>query len=116
MIPSVSEVSKLSSLPINEAIEQPEVQNAIGKKHALKRYDQFTLILSQIPDRNVTELFKTIFVFPFIEDNKDQEKTYKGLVSLGNRLKMEHESWIKEMIKRKYRLERYEKLNIDLIL
>ena len=44
MIPSVSEVSKLSSLPINEAIEQPEVQNAIGKKHALKRYDQFTII------------------------------------------------------------------------
>ena len=43
MIPSVSEVSKLSSLPINEAIEQPEVQNAIGKKHALKRYDQFTI-------------------------------------------------------------------------
>ena len=44
MIPSVSEVSKLSSLPINEAIEQPEVQNALGKKHALKRYDQFTII------------------------------------------------------------------------
>ena len=43
MIPSVSEVSKLSSLPINEAIEQPEVQNAIGTKHALKRYDQFTI-------------------------------------------------------------------------
>ena len=43
MIPSVSEVSKLSSLPINEAIEQPEVQNAIGKKNALKRYDQFTI-------------------------------------------------------------------------
>ena len=43
MIPSVSEVSKLSSLPINEAIEQQEVQNAIGKKHALKRYDQFTI-------------------------------------------------------------------------
>ena len=43
MIPSVSEVSKLSSLPINEAIEQPEVQNAIGKKHASKRYDQFTI-------------------------------------------------------------------------
>jgi len=31
VIPSVSEVSKLSSLPINEAIEQPEVQNAIVK-------------------------------------------------------------------------------------
>ena len=43
MIPSVSEVSKLSSLPINEAIEQPEVQNAIGKKYASKRYDQFTI-------------------------------------------------------------------------
>ena len=43
MIPSVSEVSKLSSLPINEAIEQPEVQNAIGKRHALKRYDKFTI-------------------------------------------------------------------------
>ena len=43
MIPSVSEVSKISSLSINEAIEQPEVQNAIGKKHALKRYDQFTI-------------------------------------------------------------------------
>ena len=54
-----------------------------------------------------------MFVFPFIEDDKGQENTYKGLVSLGNRLKMEHESWIKEMIKRKYRLERYEKLNID---
>ena len=43
MIPSVSEVSKLSSLPINEAIEQPEVQNAIGKKYASKRYDQSTI-------------------------------------------------------------------------
>ena len=60
-----------------------------------------------------TNFLKTMFVFPFIEDDKGQENTYKGLVSLGNRLKMEHESWIKEMIKRKYRLERYEKLNID---
>ena len=64
-----------------------------------------------MPDRVLPRLI--ILHFPYIEDNKDQEQTYKGLVSLGNKVKMDHESWIKDMNKRNYRLVKYEKLNIN---
>ena len=48
-----------------------------------------------------------------IEDDKNQEKTYKGLVNIANKVKIDHEGLIKELNKKKYRLEKYEKLNID---
>ena len=49
--------NKISTMTKNWSIRFEEVQNTlkkIGKDIALKRYDQFTLMLSQIPDRNVT--------------------------------------------------------------
>ena len=50
----------------NWSIRFEEVQKTlkkIGKNKALKRYDQFTLMLSQIPDRNVTTNFLKLFSF-----------------------------------------------------
>ena len=58
--------NKISTMTKNWSIRFEEVQKTlkkIGKNIALKRYDQFTLMLSQIPDRNVTTNFLKLFSF-----------------------------------------------------
>ena len=58
--------NKISTMTKNWSIRFEEVQNTlkkIGKDIALKKYDQFTLMLSQIPDRNVTTNFLKLFSF-----------------------------------------------------